>query len=188
MIRQWRLQQNHALKCPQPAMPANLLLLLDAERCIQLTRRITRASAAAAALAAADASPDQFAEEQTSGATAALSQPTASNPAEAEPSSNAEEPTGSFVARREEMNSPAAETSGEVQGVLRGLWDDACELAPDNANTAQQTPGQQAVRQDSAEMMSQTAPSWRRLEARMEGVLPIWSIFKRFGRRPQPEQ
>ena len=172
----------------QIVMLADLPLSLDAERCIQLTRRITRASAAAAALAAADAPSYQTAEEQKSGAAAALAQPAMSNPAEAEPSSNAEEPSGSFVARREELNSPAAETSGEVQGVLHGLWDDACESAPDNANTAQQTPGQQAVRQDSAEMMSQTAPSWRRLEARMEGVLPIWSIFKRFGRRPQSEQ
>ncbi|KAL0053055.1 hypothetical protein WJX82_000228 [Trebouxia sp. C0006] len=44
-----------------------------------------------------------------------------------------------------------------------------------------------AARQDAAEMVSQTSPGWRRLEARMEGVLPIWSIFKRFGRRPHSD-
>lgn len=66
--------------------------------------------------------------------------------------------------------------------MLQGPRDDDCESAPDDANTEQQTYDQQAAVQQ-AEMASQTAPGWR-----MDGVLPIWSILKRFGRRPQHEQ
>ncbi|KAL3138206.1 hypothetical protein ABBQ38_005427 [Trebouxia sp. C0009 RCD-2024] len=161
---------------------------IGAGRSLQATRRITRASAAAAALAASEA-PPQLLVEQASGAMAAASQPAASKSEGADPQSSAEEPSGSFIARPVERASPAAETSGEVQGRLQSHRDDDCESAPDDANPGQQTPqDQHPVQQESAEMVSQTAPSWRRLEARMEGVLPIWSIFKRFGRRPQHDQ
>ena len=130
----------------------------------------------------------QLCTEQASGAMAAVSQPALSQSEGAEPWNSAEEPSGSFVTHHEERGSPAAETSGEVQGMLQSHRDDDCESAPGDANAGQQTPEQHAVRQDSAEMVSQTAPSWKRLEARMEGVLPIWSILKRFGRRPPHEQ
>lgn len=156
-----------------------------AGRSLQATRRITRASAAAAALAASEAAP-QLLVEQASGA---MSQPAMSKSEGADPRSSAEEPSGSFVARRVERDSPAAETSGEVQGRLQSHRDEDCESAPDDANLGQQTPqDQHPVQQESIEMVSQTGPSWRRLEARMEGVLPIWSVFKRFGRRGQHEQ
>lgn len=158
---------------------------IGAGRSLQATRRITRASAAAAALAASEAAP-QLLVEQASGA---MSQPAMSKSEGADPRSSAEEPSGSFVARRVERDSPAAETSGEVQGRLQSHRDEDCESAPDDANLGQQTPqDQHPVQQESIEMVSQTGPSWRRLEARMEGVLPIWSIFKRFGRRGQHEQ
>ena len=39
----------------------------------------------------------------------------------------------------------------------------------------------------SAAMALQPPPGWRRLEARVEGVLSTWSIFKRFGRRMHPD-
>lgn len=159
---------------------------VDAGRFLQATRRITRASAAAAALAAADPTPQQSA-DQASGATAAVSQPAVSKSQGAEPSIDAEVPLGCFVAHQEETSSPAAETSGEVQGMLHSLSDDDCESAPADANHSQQTPAQQAAQQQEAAMTVQSGPSWRRLEARMEGVLPIWSIFKRFGRRHQQE-
>ena len=158
-------------------------------RSLQATRRITRASAAAAALAASEVAAPQLLVEHASGAVAAVSQPATSKSEGADPKSSAEEPSGSFVARPVEGHSPAAETSGEVQGRLQSHRDDDCESVPDGANPGQQTPQHQhPVQQESTEMVSQTAPSWRRLEARMEGVLPIWSIFKRFGRRPQHEQ
>ena len=149
---------------------------------LQATRRITRSSAAAAALAAAEMAP-QLSFEQVSGARASTSQPAVSNSEGADPRRSAEEPSGSFVARNEEWGTPAAKASGEVQGTLQGRRDEDCESAPDDPNTEQQTPDQHAVQQESAEMASQTAPSWR-----MDGVLPIWSILKRFGRRPQHEQ
>ena len=117
-----------------------------------------------------------------------MPQPAVSKSEGAEPSSDPEEPSGSFVARHRESNVPAAETSGEVQGMLYGTRDDDCESAPDNANTVQLTPHETALNQGNAESVPQSAPSWRRLEARMEGVLPIWSIFKRFGRKSQHER
>lgn len=149
---------------------------------LQATRRITRASAAAAALAAAGTAP-RLSIGQPSDARASLSQPAVSKPEGSEPKRSAEEPSGSFLACHDERESPAANTSGEVQGMLQGAREDDCESAPDDTNTEQQTSDQHAVQQASAEMASQTAPGWR-----MEGVLPIWSILKRFGRRPHQEQ
>ena len=125
----------------------------------------------------------QLSIEQVPCARASMSQPAVSKSEGADLRRSAEEPSGSFVARHDERGSPAARTSGEVQDTLQQHSNEDCESAPDGTNTEQQTPDQHAVQQESAEMASQTAPGWR-----MDGVLPIWSILKRFGRRPPHEQ
>ncbi len=151
---------------------------------LQATRPLTRAAAAAAAVIAASdswAAAAQAASHPTSAAEPALS-----NSEGAQPSSNAGAGPESFVAYQGEELAEV-DTSGEVQGAQHSHIEDDCESGPDDAAAAQHTPDQQAAGQDAAEMVSQTSPGWRRLEARMEGVLPIWSIFKRFGRRPHSD-
>jgi len=154
-----------------------------------VTRPVTRAAAAAAAALAAtdiwgpDAGLAEAAQQASEPNSAA--EPAMSNSEGTQPSSNAGEEPESFVAHQGQR-SPDGETSGEVQGGHHSHMEDDCESGPGEDDSVQHTPDQQGTREDS-EMVSQTLPSWRRLEARMEGVLPIWSIFKRFGRRPQSE-
>lgn len=157
---------------------------------LQATRPLTRAAAAAAAvLAAADtwAADVQTAQpaNQASDPGSAI-EPAMSNSEGAQPSSNAGVGAEPSVAHQG-GGPPEEETSGEVQGVHHTHFEDDCESGPEDPDAAQRTPDQQAAGQDAAEMVSQTSPGWRRLEARMEGVLPIWSIFKRFGRKPQSD-
>ena len=152
---------------------------------LQATRPLTRAAAAAAAvLAASDSWAAAAQAAQAASHPSSAAEPAMSNSEGAQPSSNAGAGPESFVAYQGE-GLPEVETSGEVQGAHHSHIEDDCESGPDDAVAAQHTPDQQAAEQDAAEMVSQTSPGWRRLEARMEGVLPIWSIFKRFGRRPQ---
>jgi len=145
---------------------------------LQATRPLTRAAAAAAAvMAASDSWAEAAQAAQAASHPSSAAEPAMSNSEGAQPSSNAGAGPESFVANQGE-GLPEVETSGEVQGAHHSHIEDDCESGPDDAVAAQHTPDQQAAEQDAAEM-------WRRLEARMEGVLPIWSIFKRFGRRPQ---
>lgn len=150
---------------------------------LQATRPLTRAAAAAAAVMAASDSWAAAAQAaQAASHPSSAAEPAMSNSEGAQPSSNAGAGPESFVAYQGGL--PEVDTSGEVQGAQHSHIEDDCESGPDDAAAAQHTPDQQAAGQDVAEMVSQTSPGWRRLEARMEGVLPIWSIFKRFGRRP----
>ena len=103
----------------------------------------------------------------------------------AQPSSNGAGPES--VVAHQGQRSLDGDTSGDVQGVQQSHMDEDCESGPDEADGQQHTPEQHDLQEDTEGMVSQTAPGWRRLEARMEGVLPIWSIFKRFGRRPQSD-
>ena len=175
----------------------NTLFIFGAVGAFRVTRHMTRAAAAAAAAAAVQAAalaaPDTLAQDAETAhdtqqemvdVAAGPSKAADSNSEGAEPSSNGTGPE-SFV-RHQDQQSPEAETSEEVQGGQQGQAEADCQAGPSAASSGQHTPEQQAASQDATGSMSQ-APSWRRLEARMEGVLPIWSILKRFGRRAQTE-
>jgi len=154
---------------------------------LQATRPLTRAAAAAAAVMAASDSWAAAAQAaQAASHPSSAAEPGMSNSEGAQPSSNAGAGPESFVAYQGE-GLAEVDTSGEVQGAQHSHVEDDCESGPDDAAAAHHTLDQQAAGQDAAEMVSQTSPGWRRLEARMEGVLPIWSIFKRFGRRPHSD-
>ena len=159
----------------------------------QVTRHMTRAAAAAAAAvqAASLAAPDTLGQDaETAHGSQQDRVDVAAGPSKAadsdsegpEPSSNGTGPE-SFVRHQDQQS---AEGSEEVQGGQQGQADADCQAGPSAASSGQHTPEQQAASQNATGSMSQ-APSWRRLEARMEGVLPIWSILKRFGRRAQTE-
>lgn len=184
-----RRMQRAAKGSSLQAMPAQV-------GAFQVPRHMTRAAAAAAAAAAVQAAslaaPDTLGQDAETAHGSQDRVDVAAGPSKAadsdsegpEPSSNGTGPE-SFV-RHQDQQSPEAEGSEEVQGGQQNQADADCQPGPSAASSGQHTPEQQAAPQDATGSMSQ-APSWRRLEARMEGVLPIWSILKRFGRRAQTE-
>ena len=156
------------------------------------TRHMTRAAAAAAAAqvmslpAPCTLAPNMgTSQDRQQDAQADAPKEEASDSDEAEPSSNGTGPE-SFVGHHEQQ-SIDHEVSAEIEGTQLAEREEDCRSESGDFHHEQNSPEQQTAVQDAAGTMSQTAPGWRRLEARMEGVLPIWSIFKRFGRRTQTE-
>ena len=145
----------------------------------QPTRRVTRAVAAAAAAA------DQAHAQQSHDA--------AQEPLPAAASiSERGQPTQTAEPGEERDVYMAAESSEEVQGgapTPAQTRQTACQSShgTDRVALHQHTPDQDVVQQGSGAVGSQAVAGWRSLEARVEGAPSIWSIFKRFSRRPQAE-
>lgn len=145
----------------------------------QPARRVTRALAAAAA--AADQTHAQQSQDPAQEAV-----PAAASISERRQPTQTAEPGDDRDAYM------AAESSEEVQGRAPTSAQNRqppCQSShgADEVALHQHTPDQHLLHQGVAAVGSQAVPGWRGLEARVEGVQSIWSIFKRFSRRPQTE-